>query len=90
MVKRASFIWMESLVAESSDFKICQDAENLVRIGSRSSDFGRPVDGWIDEVLIYNRGLSPKEVQQNFDSEGLAVRPQKKLAVTWGKLKASR
>ena len=69
-------------MAESKEFKVCQDAENLVRIGSRSSDFGRPMDGWIDEMLIYNHGLSPKEVQQNFDAEGLAVRPQKKLAVT--------
>ena len=75
---KKSFFYLDGeLVAESSDFKICQDAENLVRIGSRSSDFGRPVDGWIDEVLIYNRGLSPKEVEQNFDAEGLAVRPKK-------------
>ena len=88
--KKSIFYLDGKSVAESKEFKVCQDAENLVRIGSRSSDFGRPVDGWIDEVLIYNRGLSPKEVQQNFDAEGLAVRPQKKLAVTWGKLKASR
>ena len=48
MVKRASLYLDGELVAESSDFKICQDAENLVRIGRRSSDFGRPVDGWMD------------------------------------------
>ena len=75
------------LVAESKEFKICQDAENPVRIGSRAGDFGRPVEGWIDEVRIYNRGLTPKEVQQNFDSEGLAVGAKQKLAVTWGNSK---
>ena len=41
------------------------------------------MDGWIDEVLIYNRGLSTKEVEQNFDAEGLAVRPKKASCDLW-------
>ena len=85
---KKSFFYVDGeLVAESKEFKICQDAENPVRIGSRAGDFGRPVEGWIDEVRIYNRGLTPKEVQQNFDSEGLAVGAKQKLAVTWGNSK---
>ena len=77
-------------VAESGEFKICKDAEALVRIGSRAGDFGRPLDGLIDEVLMYNRALNEDEVKQNFNSEGLAVSPKKKLAITWGEIKVSR
>jgi len=47
--------------------------------------------GAIDELRIYNRVLSEKEIQQNFVAEGLAVQPSvEKLTVTWGKIKASR
>ncbi|MFQ6043058.1 MAG: LamG-like jellyroll fold domain-containing protein [Candidatus Poribacteria bacterium] len=70
---------------------MCEDAENLVRIGSRASDFARPLDGLIDEVLIYSRALSQAEVEQNFNSEGLAVVSSKqKLAISWGEIKVSR
>ena len=46
--------------------------------------------GIIDEVLIYDRGLSEKEVQQNFEAEGFAVNPNDKLAICWGEIKVSR
>jgi hypothetical protein len=43
--------------------------------------------GVIDEVKIYNRGLSEEEVQQNFNAESreeIAVEPASKLSITWG------
>mgnify|MGYP001616097875 CR=1 FL=1 len=46
--------------------------------------------GLIDEVAIYNRALSAKEVKQNFQSKGLAVAPAGKLATRWGQIKVSR
>ena len=46
--------------------------------------------GLIDEVAIYNRALSAKEVKQNFQSKGLAVAPAGKLATRWGEIKVSR
>lgn len=44
--------------------------------------------GIIDEVLIYERGLSEKKVQQNFEAEGFAVNPNDKLAICWGEIKS--
>lgn len=45
-------------------------------------------DGVIDEALIYNRGLTEAEVQQNFEStEFSAVDPDSKLATCWGAMK---
>jgi hypothetical protein len=42
-------------------------------------------DGIIDDVRIYNRALSENEVKELFSA--LAVFPETKLTVTWGKLK---
>ncbi len=47
--------------------------------------------GIIDEVRVYNRGLSHEEVIQNFESGiGLSVEPVEKLPTVWGTLKARR
>lgn len=53
-------------------------------------------DGWVnvfngvvDEVRIYDRGLSVDEVQQNYRSTSqLGVEPISKLASTWAKIKS--
>ena len=58
-----------------------------VRIGEVTR---RYFEGLIDEVGIYNRALTADEVELNFDAKGLAVSPQKKLAVAWGEIKVSR
>ena len=48
-------------------------------------------DGVIDEVRIYNRGLSVDEIQRNYRAKGLSVVASTvKLALTWGAIKASR
>ena len=47
--------------------------------------------GAIDEVLIYSRALSDAEVQQNYTVTGpSSVESVNKLAITWGKVKASK
>ncbi len=50
----------------------------------------RYFEGLIDEVGIYNRALTDDEIERNFNSKGLAVSPQKKLAIAWGEIKVSR
>ena len=50
----------------------------LVRIGEVTR---RYFEGLIDEVGIYDRALTADEVEGNFGAKGLAVGPQKKLAI---------
>ena len=45
--------------------------------------------GMIDEVRLYDRALSEKEVSNNLEAEGLAVEPAGKLSLTWGRIKAA-
>ncbi len=58
-----------------------------VRIGEVTR---RYFEGLIDEVGIYNRALTADEVERNFDAKGLAVSPEKKLAIAWGEIKVLR
>ena len=55
-----------------------------VRIGEATR---RYFEGLIDEVGIYDRALTEDEVERNFFAKGLAVSPQKKLAIAWGEIK---
>lgn len=55
-----------------------------VRVGEATR---RYFEGLIDEVGIYDRALTENEVKRNFDAKGLAVSPQKKLAIAWGEIK---
>lgn len=45
--------------------------------------------GLIDEVRIYDRALTEKEISNNLHAEGLAVEPGGKLSLTWGQIKAN-
>ena len=45
--------------------------------------------GMIDEVRLYDRALSEKEVSNNLNAEGLAVEAAGKLSLTWGQIKAA-
>ena len=55
--------------------------------GRADGEFG-VFTGIIDEFSVYDRVLEEAEVKQNFNSDaGLAVDPNGKLAVTWGKIK---
>ena len=57
-------------------------------IGRRPT--GERWKGLIDEVRVYNRALTKAEVKQNFGAQRLAVEASGKLAITWGRIKASR
>ena len=58
-------------------------------MGARKSD-GLPYHGLLDELRLYNRGLTQEEVENNLDAVGLAVEPTQKLALTWGMIKISK
>ena len=58
-------------------------------MGARKSD-GLPFNGLLDELRLYNRGLSQAEIEQNLDAVGLAIEPTQKLAITWGIIKVSK
>ena len=46
-------------------------------------------NGLIDEVRLYDRALSEKEVSNNLKAEGLAVEAAGKLSLTWAQIKAA-
>jgi len=67
--------------------------ELKLTIGKKIFIFGDRAwtDGTVDEIAIYNRPLSPEEVEHNFEAdEPFSVSPGNKLSVTWGKIKVSR
>jgi len=43
----------------------------------------------LDEVRLYDRALSEKEVLNNMEAEGLAMEPAGKLNLTWGQIKTA-
>ena len=51
---------------------------------------GLQYHGLLDELRLYNRGLSQAEIQKNMKAEGLAVEPNQKLTLTWGTIKVPR
>lgn len=50
---------------------------------------GRWIEGFIDEVKIYNRALDAKEITADMENpaHNLAVSPAEKLATSWGAIK---
>ena len=66
------------------------ESRQSLKIGFSQDHPYRSFIGPVDEVRVYKRALTPKEVQKNFtDKVGLGVRPTRKLAVTWGQIKVS-
>ncbi len=64
----------------------------LLGIGDRSDGCDcDTIQGYIDEFRIYDRVLSPAEVENNMRATGLDVSPSaSKLSVTWGHIKSRR
>ena len=59
---------------------------DVLTIGANSNGTSNRFDGIIDEVGIYNRGLTEDEVQETM--KGFTpVKPKGKVATVWGKLK---
>jgi hypothetical protein len=59
---------------------------DVLTIGANKDGTSNRFDGIIDEVGIYNRGLTEDEVQKTIKGFA-AVRPKDKIATVWGKLK---
>jgi hypothetical protein len=54
-----------------------------------NTNFEESMEGFIDEVGLYNRALTAEEVVQNFNSDiKFGVNPAGKVSTTWGKMKA--
>ena len=64
----------------------------LLGIGDRSDGCDcDTIQGYIDELRIYDRVLTAAEVQNNMNATGLDVSPSSShLSVTWGHIKARR
>jgi len=63
-----------------------------LNIGSYNNGAGEFFGGAIDEVCIYNRALSIAEINQNFESQGIAkaIVSSGKLATAWAVIKAQQ
>lgn len=61
----------------------------ILGIGDRSDGCDcDTIQAYLDEVRIYDRALTPAQVSNNFQAEGLAVEPSEKtLSLIWGELK---
>ena len=64
----------------------------LLGIGDRSDGCNcDAIQGYIDEFRIYDRVLTPAEIQKNMEATGLDVSPSADhLSTTWGHIKARR
>ena len=77
---------------EKSNSAICEGElltnASSVYIGSRNGN-DRMLVGAIDEVRLYNRALTRKEIEIDMvtTSTNLAVSPAEKMAVSWGEIK---
>jgi len=80
------FVDGDKLVDIDVSGDVSQNKEPL-HIGDGNNE--RHFNGFIDEVRVYNRGLSEAEVQQNYvvKSNLLAVEPAGKLTTTWSNIK---
>ncbi len=66
---------------------------SVVFIGTTAEGAGRRFLGMIDEVRIWNRALSEKEVNEQMEKdhfELFPVDPRHKVATTWGTIKGQR
>ena len=85
---KQKFLYLDGKLAKEGNFNGPMSTGGTeTEIGSAQKDGG--FIGIIDEVVIYNRALSEKEVEQLFAAEGLPVQPQGKLAIQWGQIKSS-
>jgi len=60
----------------------------VFRVGQAQTGL-TPMRGTIDEVVIYNRALSEKEIQEDMNGVFQSVSPSGKLATTWAAVKGA-
>jgi hypothetical protein len=65
---------------------------NLTHLRIGSEHDGRYFPGILDEVRIYKRALTDKEVKQNYNvkANSLDVNTLQKLGICWGKIKTDK
>jgi len=67
-----------------------RSTDTKLRVGS-APNLSEPMQGIIDELAIYHRALTQKEIQEDMKapiSTKLSVKPSQKLATTWANIKA--
>ncbi len=78
---------------QPENFKLPKFKEVTIYIGAgENPNVHKVEDAIIDEVALYNKALSEKEINESMNKGipgVLAVEPQGKLAVTWGKIKSN-
>ena len=80
-----------SVRTSNGDLKASIDNDNNFYIGTLFDAARGFVNAAIDEVRVYGKALSAKEVLQNFDARGTAaVDSADKLALTWSGIKILR
>ncbi len=72
-----------------------ENYDGPMQAGGTEHEIGRAEEdggfvGLIDEVVIYNRALSEREVEMLYKAEGLPVVPRGKLAIRWSEIKMGR
>ena len=89
-------------VKEDAELKFYVDGEEVVKIavpkdhaqGDEKLYIGKTgynaAKFWIDDLYVYDRALSAKEVVNVMEGGLLPVEPQDKLSTTWGQLKRNR
>ncbi|MBI1927709.1 LamG domain-containing protein [Candidatus Poribacteria bacterium] len=78
---------------QPENFKLPKFKEVTIYIGAgENPNVHKVEDAIIDEVALYNKALNEKEINESMNKGipgVLAVEPQGKLAVTWGKIKSN-
>lgn len=72
---------------QAEEFKFKGTNDSPVRIGCSKDRAKYAFHGAIDEVVIFSRALTEKEIQEIMKGGLLAVSPRDKLALTWGGIK---
>lgn len=81
------YIYADGKLAKEENFN------GPMQIGGTEHEIGKASDGGfvglIDEVVIYNKALSAKEVEMLYKAEGLPVEARGKLTTRWAQMKSS-
>jgi len=79
-------ILMVKMKAEDNGRALFEGTKEDTVVGSWT-ETGQYFDGLIDEVRLWHRALTEKEIAESMELISLAVDSQSKLATTWSKLK---
>ena len=79
---------MVKMKAEDNGRALFEGPKGDTVVGS-GTETGQYFDGLIDEVRLWHRVLTEKEIADSMELMSLSVDPQGKLATTWSKLKAN-